>query len=706
MENFMSIGKRVNIAGIGATLATAVLFSATPAFAQVDTSGWQCQFCPFPKEYQAEVEVGATAVSGDTFRIGNGSGYDESGTYADLGGEGHYTNDGYQLNWFAEDLGLASRVFEIDGGHQGKFGFYLGYKELPYRRFDSTSTVFTPASGGTLALPSAWVPASLTTGFTALNTSLQPRNIESDRQSVKAGGNFQAWSDFSVFVDYQHQQRDGVDIVSGANFVQSSLLPRMFDFETDLVDIGVAYSKGPLNLSLGWFGSFFKNNAASLTWDNPFTPFPGAEQGRLAQEPDNEFQQLSLSGSYLLDAMNSVIAFSVAMGQGEQTEELLPYTINPTIVAGNLPRSSLDGKVDTTNYAITVTSKPFPKARVNLAYRFDERDNQTAQSLWTGVVVDSFQSVESELNTPYSFQRGKLSVSGDYKLFDDVRVSAGYDRTDLERDFQEVADQTEDSGWGRVRWQPLNWLDVTAKGGASRREIDRYDTAIATSFGQNPLLRKYNLAHRYREFGELMIALTPAEHPYSIGLSALIADDSYSKSELGLTASKSTHISADLNYTLSERASVYLLGGYELIDASQSGSASFTTADWQADNEDRFNHYGAGIQFRELRENLDLTFDYLRSDGTTSITMLQSGSGSAFPDLESELESLRLNLNYRKSERLGIDFSLRYESFATRDWALDGVEPDTIATVLTLGAEPYDEEVWVFGASVRYLMGE
>lgn len=689
-----------------AAIATLSLLSAPHALAQVDPGSWQCQFCPFPKEYQAEIEVGASSVSDDALRYGNVSGYDESGVYPDLGGEGHYAKDGYQLNWFAEDLGLDSRVFEIDGGRQGRFGFYLGYNELPYRLFDSTSTVFTATSPESLALPSGWVPASRTSGFTALTASLQPRNIESDRQSLTAGGNFKASSDFSVFVDYRHHERDGIDIVSGSNFIQASFLPRVLDFETDLVDVGVAYSKGPLNLSLAWFGSFFKNNASSLTWDNPFTPFPGADQGRLAQEPDNEFQQFSLSGNYFADSIKSVIAFSVAMGQGEQTDQLLPYTINPTIVANSLPRSSLDGKVDTTNYAFTVTSRPFPKARVKFAYRYDERDNQTARALWSGVIVDTFQSVESELNTPYSFERGRLSVSGDYRLFDDVRVSGGYDRTELDRDFQEVASQTEDSSWGRVRWQPLGWLDVTAKGGASRREIDRYDTAVAVAFGQNPLLRKYNLAHRYREFGELMISVTPAEKPYSLGLSALFADDSYSKSELGLTDSETLHVSADLSYTISERTSIYLLGGYEQIDAMQSGSAAFSIPDWQATHEDQFNHYGAGLHLRKLRENVDLTFDYMRTDGTTGISMLENGANSLFPDLESESDSLRLNVNYQRSERLGIDFSLRYETFTSKDWAIDGVEPDTIATILTFGANSYDYDVWVFGASFRYMMGD
>jgi len=54
---------------------------------------------------------------------------------------------------------------------------------------------------------------------------------------------------------------------------------------------------------------------------------------------------------------------------------------------------------------------------------------------------------------------------------------------------------------------------------------------------------------------------------------------------------------------------------------------------------------------------------------------------------------------------MSMDLALRYESFESDDWALAGVEPDTIATVLTLGAKPYDYDVWVVGLGIRYLVG-
>jgi MtrB/PioB family decaheme-associated outer membrane protein len=678
--------------------------------AQVDTSQWKCELCPFEDGYKADLDIGATYVSDSAARFGSSTGLDEEGAYAKIGGEGRYAADGFQLRWAARELALDSRDFAVEAGRQGSYGIHVSYDEFPYRLFDTTSTVYMATGGSTLNLPAGWVAAGTTSGMTGLSTSQRPLNIGSDRQTFGVGGFLLPSENFKVFADYRQQGREGIDIVAGSNFTQASLLPRFIDHQTDTVNLGVRYVNGPFNVAIAWYGSFFENKAKSLTWDNAFFDDPltsGFEPGRQAVEPGNDFQQFSISGTYRLDAMNTLIAFGAASGRGEQNEPLLAYTVNPGIAANALPRANLDGKVDTGSYSLTLTSRPIPKGRLNLAYRYDDRDNRTARDSWSRVIVDALQSGEVELNTPYSFERARLSANGDYRILDNLRLSAGYDRTDLDRDFQEVAEQSEDSGWGSAKWRPLNWLNLSAKGGSARREINRYDESVAASLGQNPLLRKYNLAHRYREFGELAISASPADKPYSVGLTAFFADDSYSQSQLGLTSSENIHFSVDLSWTVSETASVYLLGGLETIDANQAGSASFSSPDWFAIHEDSFSHYGGGMELRNVGEKTKITLDYSHTDGETAISTGGSAlSMSQFPDLESTLDSLRLMVNYEKSERLGINLGFRYESFSTRDWAIAGVEAGTIPSILSLGAKPYDYDVWVVSLSFRYIIGE
>jgi MtrB/PioB family decaheme-associated outer membrane protein len=684
------------------TTITAILLAPSATLAQVDTSDWNCEYCPFDDGYRAEIDAGAAYVSDDAARFGNGTGLDEKGGYVDLGGDGRYLKDGVEMSWHASDLGLDSRELGISVGRPGTYSIELGYDELPYRLFDSTSTIFS-TSGNSLTVPSSWTAAGTTSGFADLAESLQPQNIGKDRQIFEFGASYLPSSNVKVYADYRRQQRDGINIMAGSTFTQAAFLPRPIDDYTDSIDAGVRFSAGSLNLALAWYGSFYRNDIDSLVWDNPFAFGLGNGQGRFALEPDNDFQQFSLSGVYRAATYNTVVAFSAAMGRGEQNHDFLPYTINSQLVTTALPMTSLDGQVDTNNYALTVTSRPHTRLNLKLAYRFDERDNQTPVAGYTRVIADAFTTGTPESNIPYSFERSRLNLSGSLRLFDTVKVSGGYDRTDLDRDYQEVAEQSEDTGWGKIRWRPTGYLEASFRGGASRREIDEYNTDIAVSLGQNPLLRKYNLAYRYREFGELVLSASLPEKPVSISMTYLFADDSYTESELGITESEEERFTVDFSWAVSENSSVYLTAGNESINAIQVGN---DVTDWQASHDDDFTHYGGGFRVAGESDKYDLTLDYTRSEGETEILYAgQAVATSALPELTSEMDSLRLSLNYNISERFDANLAIRYERFETADWALDGVAPDTIPTILTMGADAWDYDVWVIGIGFRYRTG-
>ena len=315
-------------------------------------------------------------------------------------------------------------------------------------------------------------------------------------------------------------------------------------------------------------------------------------------------------------------------------------------------------------------------------------------------------SGDIETNTPYSFERSTLNLSADYDLFDNVVIAGGYDRRTIDRDFQEVAEQTEDTGWGRIRWRPNGLFEVRLKGGVSERDIDRYNEIFAAALGQNPLLRKYNLAYRYRRFGELTFSVSLPETPVSLTVKGLYSDDDYTQSMLGVTAGEDARLTADISWAVSDTSSLYLTGGYENIESEQSGSEQFATPDWFAHNADSFSTIGAGFRVRQIGGKFDLQIDYTHSDGNSEITVNSASDGlSQFPDLESTLDYLRLKLAYKRSDRLELTMNVRYQSFTTEDWGLQGVGPATIPVVLTMGANPYDDEVVIFGLGFRYLIG-
>lgn len=687
--------------------AVASISSAPLAQSQeVDTSQWSCEFCPFASGHTADYELGATNVSDDSAYFGDASGYAEAGVYANVDGDGAYSGNSHQIRWTVEDLGLDSRSVELAGGRQGIFDYGVSYRQLPRTRFFTTDTIFSQSAPNALSLPAGWVRAPVTSGFTELDTNLAARDIKNERRDFEIGGKYRAPGRFTVSANYRRQERDGLDVYGGAYFNQASLLPGPFEYVTDIVDLGIGYTGDNGFLSLDYYASDFHNNDNELRWESPFTTAVGAETAAIARPPDNQFQQLSLSGNYRFPNYRTVIAYTAAIGQMEQDASFLPYTTNDNLNVAPLPKSGLNGEVDTSNFAFSLTSRVHRKARLKLAYRYDERDNQTAQEDWTRVIADSFLSGETEQNTPYSFKRSTFKLSGDLDLLETVRVSAGYDRKNIDRDFQEVAEQTEDIGWGRLRWRPNQAYEVIVRGGASERDIDRYNEIVASSLGQNPLMRKYNLAYRYRRFGDLTLSASWPDSPVSLRIDGSYADDKYTQSLLGVTAGDDLRIAADLNWALSDNASLYVNGGYENIQSEKFGSEQFSTSDWRATYNDDFYNAGAGFRVRQIGGKFDLQVDYTHSDGTSEINLGSASSGlSRFPDLKSTLDYLRLQLSYRRSDRLEFRANIRYQSFSAEDWALEGVEPATIPVVLSLGAKPYDDQVLILGLGFRYLIG-
>jgi MtrB/PioB family decaheme-associated outer membrane protein len=683
---------------------------APSVFAQApDTSEWACEFCPFDKGHTAENQIGASYVSDDSVFFGDAMGYGEKGGYLNLDGTGRYAGDTFVAKWVAEDLGLDSRYAELVGGRPGSYDFNVSWRQIPRLRYNSTSTVFVQSGSSNLTLPSGWVQAPVTSGFTALDSSLVRRAIEGERSILDVGGRYLVSNRFSFSANYRRQEYDGLRIKGGPTFTNASLLPMPFDNVTDIVDLGIRYRRDNAFVSLGWYLSEFESGHNSVSWQQPFSFSPplGTDTLSLAQAPDSRYQQLMLAGGYSFPDYRTVINASVAFGQHDQDTAFLPYTSNPDLMPGDLPSASLNGDVETTNMAFVLTSRPGKKSRVKFSYRYDERDSKTAQYEFERVIVDSVLSGDPQSNTPYSFERGKLQISADYDLLDKVRVSGGYDRIDHDRDFQEVASQTEDTGWGRVRWRALDSVEIDIGGGVSNRDIDGYNEVFALTLGQNPLMRKYNLAYRYRRFGDLRFEWSSGNMPISVAVSGRFAEDDYTQSRQGITSGDELAISGDLSWSITRGTSIYVNAGVEQLKSEQSASEQFGDADWGASHDDDFTTLGAGFRIREISDNVDLQLDYTRSDGASNIRLDSARAGvDPFPTLNSVLDYLRFRLEYRRSEKLAFNVSVRYQRVKSDDWSLQGVGPATIPVVLSLGAAPYNDEAVIAGISVSYRIGK
>ncbi len=706
-------------------------------------------------EVHSEIEVGIGYVSDDSFKFGKYNGLQKQGAFGvldlDLRGRGSYDGDSAKY-WHltGTDLGLDSRSLSYEQGEQGNYRLFLDYDQLPTFRSDSAKTIFNGAGGANLTLPAGWVPSGTTAGMTQLLPNLKDVDIETERRKVGLGfaKSFADRWDFKV--TYKDEVKDGIKTIggvfgnSGGN-PRAALLPEPVDYATRQLDAVLGYADARKQFQLSYYMSLFNDKNDSLTWQNPYAAITGWDastgyaaggQGRLALPPDNEFHQVSASGGYNLTDKTRVSA-DVAFGRMTQDQAFLPYTVNPTLAATitqPLPRSSLDGRIDTTLINLKLASRPTTDFNWSASLRHDDRDNQTPRNEYVYIGGDSqtqntaATSDRRRYNEPYSFTENQLKVDAGYKVAKRTELSAGFQRSDTERTYTEREEAKENTYKVGLRTTFTDSLTGGLRLSRADRNGSTYvgEDPFLSSYGpgyiptvpggweNHPDMRKYYLADRTRDKLALFTTYAPVEK-VTLGFNASYLKDDYSESELGLTASKAGQYSLDATYTPSESLTLYTFYSYEDFRADQDGhsysggavklgQAFDPTRDWFASHRDRVNTVGAGAKHTITKNKFDIGADYVyagsKSDvDVTTGTALTSGP---LPTSPTRLNSLSLYGKYQLQKNMSLKARYRVEKYRADDWALDGVAPNTLANVILLGETSPDYRVHVITFSLGY----
>jgi len=670
----------------------------------IDTTTWKCRLCPFSYGYTGEVEFGLGYLSEDSYKFGEYNGLVDQGTYFIGNADVQYrSEEGYFADVIARDVGLDSRLIRAEAGVQGNYKVFAQYNEIPHYISDSGTTPYRGNGNDNLTLPPGWTPGATTGAMTDLDASLHGVNLDTQRKIVEVGATKDVGEHWQTGVTVRQQKQEGQRRTSGTfYFGNAAQIVQPVDYTTDEITAFATYTGTRLQSRLAYYGSLFKNGNDSLTWQNAYTPIvAGATAGELALAPDNDFHQLQGSVAYQFTKATRGTA-ELAIGRMRQDADYLNPTLNSTLTVPALPRSSLDGLVYTTNAKAQLSSEVTDRLRLNASYRYDDHDNKTPHDTYTGVTTDEFVQSPRKPVT-YDFTRNLLKLSGDYRFTYRTRGSLGYDYDIYERPKQEVYKTKEGTTWAKVTAKARDNMDVLINVAHSDRDGSNYKAVPTVTPPENPLLRKYNMADRQRDVAGAHVSITPADTvAFTIGADFAKAD--YSESEIGLTESRETALSADLSWMVTKKATVHLFATQQIIKSWQAGSQSYSTPDWTARNNDTINVVGTGLKYTIIEKRLDVGADYTvsRSRGET---VVDTGiPAPSFPNLRTSLQSIKLYTDYRVAERWSLHAAYWYESYDSSDWAVDGVTPDTIPNLLTLGqtSPSYNESFIVLSARYRF----
>lgn len=704
-------------------------------------------------EVRSEVEFGGAYVSEDSFRFGKYTGLRKKDPYLlldlDIKKRGPYDSDSTEY-WRlqGDNLGLESRFAEFEYGRQGDFSTYILYDQIPVYHTETARTPFNGAGGGLLSLPPNWVAGQNTRGMPQLIPSLKQFDVEHDRKRVGVGFDKLLNSRWSVNTNYQYETKQGTKAISGVigntgGNPRAAILPEPIDYNEHKFDVALNYTTRKQQFKVAYYLSLFGNDQNSLTWQNPYSAINGWDpsagfpsgQGRLALPPDNEYHQVTATyGNNLSDATRLVADF--AYGIMTQDESLQPFTVNPALAASivnPLPRSSLDGEIRNLLLNLQIASRPTPKLHWKGQLRYEDRDNKTPRDAYNYIGGDSQRQDFSldggriRLNEPYSREELKVALDGGYRVASRTELSGGLEFRRTDRTFTEREEADDKILRLGAQTRASTKVSALLRYERSDRDGSTYigeepfvssntPEAVAATpggFENLPGLRKYYLADRVRDKVNLLVNYMPQER-WNLGFGANYINDDYKESEFGLKESKIEQYTLDATYMATERTSVYGFANTEKFKSEQDGRAftgiaklaqsSDPRRNWNAKHRDDVDSFGIGFTHNVIKSKLDIGADYVysKSTGKVDVTTGPALSSAPLPDLKTKLHSFKLYGDYKIKPDMFLRLRYWYEKYDSEDWAVDNVQPNTLANVITLGETSPDYDVHVIGLSLLY----
>lgn len=690
--------------------------------------------------YTSEVEIGGEWVTEDSFKFGEYTGLEDDGPYVigDMTVRRRAPFDSESTMYWestGSNLGLDSRSVHLEYGHQGDFELFLDYDQTPRFQIENARTPYFGDGHQHLTLPAGLQNSGTSSStITNLDANLRTIDIETERTELGGGLTWHLNKQWSLKGEYSHEFKEGTDTIAGI-FGQSggnplsAILPEPIDYEEDQVDIALGYIGDRLQAELAYKGSWFWNNKDTLRWDNPFTNAAWATiptEGQMSLPPDNQAHRISLSTGYnLSDTSRLTGVFSY--GWMLQDENFLPYTINPALATNALPRQSLDGEIKDLLIDVSGWTRPIDGLDLQARYRFNDRDNDTPRDVFQIVRSDTQDAGDERINLPYSTKQHLVNLDATYRVLPRTQVTLGYDFEQKERTFTEVDTTREHTGRVKVRSRPLDNVSTTVEYAHSyRNSPDDYEgnapfvasTVGATpdDFENHPDLRKFYLADRDGDVISAGLSIIPHEK-VSIGVSGSYSKYNYDDGVYGLRDHTRSDITLDVSYSPTSDVTAYTFYTYERQEFAQDG-IQFTAATppanllgndptlrWSMDSRDEVHSVGSRVEWHVLENKLDLNFEYTFSMAMTSFDPKgAAGTNPAIglPDVKSTLHSIGVSADYHLRENTSLRLGYWFQSLRTDDFALDGVDVDTVDQVLGLGEGSPNYTAHVVGISFAY----
>lgn len=377
---------------------------------------------------------------------------------------------------------------------------------------------------------------------------------QENRRALSGSFNLNVTPDFNISALMSREQQIGTRPIgfvmgnSSTGYIAEA--PEILDYYTNTVNVFGEYGKKNWDVMAGYQGTFFQNNVPSMVVTNPFSNVynqvtstmsstVGPATGRMDLYPDNSYHQFITQGAVQLGKHVDIMA-NVTPGWNYQNAAFQPLTTNtyltltpPAGYPAFLPKTSLNGQVDTLTMNYTAVLKATKNLKVVAKYYHYQYDDKTPEILVRPTVADTSFLISSSfhgstagcfdpvqdpnetyaINSAYtyycpndvsSFTNRLFDVGGTWFFSKKNSVKFGIQHAWNDRTHRQVEEETENSVYGAFDLHPRKDLTVRIAGRHQNRVPQGGVNAYELDTG-NVYARMPDQATRVRNRGDVSL---------------------------------------------------------------------------------------------------------------------------------------------------------------------------------------------------------
>jgi MtrB/PioB family decaheme-associated outer membrane protein len=643
---------------------------------------------PLADEVRAEVAVGVGNWSNDRLQRGMFDGMREDGAYLLLDGSYLRRNDatGTWLGFNTRNLGLDSRELGARWERQGDIGISLDYSRIPRDHY-------LEINSGVVGLGTTRqiVPTPSIVPGTGSNVEL---GTVRDRYTVKFFKRLTEGLNFTA--SFRNEEKDGTRHWGRGGAPEFAVEP--IDYRIRIFEAALTYSRGPLQVSGGYYGTSFDNaNGLVIT---SLSSLAAASFYNLTLPLDNHSHELFVHGGYDFTPTTRG-SFKASYSTAKQNEFLPTAAAGLIFPAGQAPIAGapthLDGQLDTTIAEIGLTSSPIRNLSIlaNLRYR-DLKDKTPL------VMVASAGG--GVWNTPWSYKNtiGKLEAT--YRFLQGYSLQGGIEYNTQDRwvptlgtlyvPFRAKLDET--TYRVQLRKAMSESINGTIGYAYSKRDGGTY-TLPGDPF--EDLINPLNIADRERDKWRAMVDWSPVDR-FSLQFTFEDSRDEYSGMPFGPRDGNARLYSLDASYQLNSDWNVTAWVSRDETEAHSTGQRATGAGVLDATKDNRLSEdgtsFGAGFRGKVFgRVKLGGDLEWFRSVSEYRQNVALIGAATLFPvaggvtmvpppDITNKLLRVKLFAAYAIQKNADIRVDLIHERWRTDDWSWS-LFPATGRTPFTYG---------------------